>query len=73
MKKFFPVKMLFTLGFKPPVSNMFSIKKEKIFKVCFFYFKNEEQFLKDTDSLFAIKKSGHSLAKTDHQATHSAL
>ena len=73
MKKVFPVKILGTPRFTSPASKWFSIKNEKFFKEFFFYFKFEEQLLKDTDSFCAGTKSGHSLAETGLPAAHSAL
>ena len=73
MKKVFPVKIQGTPRFTSPASKWFSIKNEKIFKEFFFYFKVEEQLLKDTDSFCAGTKSGHSLAETGLPAAHSAL
>ena len=73
MKKVFPVKIQGTPRFTSPASKWFSINNEKIFKEFFFYFKVEEQLLKDTDSFCSGTKSGHSLAETGLPATHSAL
>ena len=73
MKKAFPVKLLVTLRFNPPASYLFSIKNEKIFKGCYYSFKDEEQLPKDTNSFCAETISGHSLAETGHMAAHSAL
>ena len=73
MKKVFPVKLLGPPRFTSPVSKWFSIKNKKLFKECLFYFKDEEQLLKDTDSFCAGTKSGHSLAETGLPAAHSAL
>ena len=73
MKKVFPVKLLAPNLFTSPASKFFSIKNKNFFKECFFYFKVEEQLLKDTDSFCAGTKSGHSLAETGLQAAHSAL
>ena len=73
MKKVFPVKILGTPRFTSPASKWFSIKNEKFFKEFFFYFKFEEQLLKDTDSFCPGTKSGHSLAETGLPTTHSAL
>lgn len=73
MKKVFPVKLLGHPRFNSHASKWFSIKNEKFFKECFFYFKDEEHLLKDTDSFCAGTKSGHSLAETGLQAAHSAL
>jgi len=73
MKKNFPVKLLVPPHFTPHASNWFSIKNEKIFKGCFFSFKDEEQLLKDTNSFCAGTISGYSLAETGHLAAHSAL
>ena len=73
MKKVFPVKLLTPLGFTSPASKWFGIKIEKIFKECFFSFKDKEQLLKDTDSFCAGTKSGHSLAETGLPAAHSAV
>ena len=73
MKKVFPVKLLGPPSFTSPASKWFSIKNEKIFKECFFSFKDEKQLLKDNDSFFTGKKSGHSLAETGLPAAYSAL
>ena len=73
MKKNFQVKLLVPPHFAPSTSNWFSIKNEKIFKECFFSFKDEEQLLRDTDSFCAGTKSGDSLAETGLTAAHSAL
>ena len=73
MKKVFPVKLLRTHRFTSPASKWFSIKNKKLFKECLFYFKVEEQLLKDTDSFCAGTKLGHSLAETGLPAAHSAL
>jgi len=73
MKKVFPVKLLGLPRFTSHASKWFSIKIEKIFKECFFSFKDEEQLLRYTDSFFAGTKSGHSLAETGLPAAHSAL
>ena len=73
MKKVFPVKLLGPPVFSTSASKWFSIKNEKIFKECFFSFKDEEQLLRDTDSFCAGTKSGHSLAETGLPAAHSAL
>ena len=73
MKKVLPVKLLGPIRFTSPVSKWFSIKNEKIFKECFFYFKDEEHLLKDTDSFCAGTKLGNSLAETVLPAAHSAL
>ena len=73
MKKVLPVKLLGPPRFISPASKWFSIKNEKIFKECFFSFKNEEQLLKDTDSFCAGTKSGYSLAETGLPTAHSAL
>ena len=69
----FPVKLLEPPRFNSTVSKWFSIKNEKIFKECFFSFKDEEQPLKDTYSFCTGTKSGHSLAETGLPAAHSAL
>ena len=42
MKNVFPDKLLVNLRFTPPASNWFSIKNEKFFKECFFFFKDED-------------------------------
>ena len=73
MKKVFPIKLLVNLRFTPPASNWFSIKNEKIFKEYFFYFKVEEQLLKDTDSIFTGTETGPSPAETVKLALHSAV
>ena len=73
MKKVFPVKILGTPRFTSPVSKWFSIKNEKFFKEYFFYFKVEEQLLKDTDSFCARTKSGHSFAETGLPAANFSL
>jgi len=73
MKKVFPVKLLALPRCTSPVSKWFSIKNEKIFKECFFSFKDEEQLLKDTDSFCARTKSGHSFAETCLPAAHFSL
>jgi len=73
MKKVFPVKLLASPRFTSPASKWFSIKNEKFFKECFFFFKDEEQLLKDTDSFCAGTKSCHSLAETGLPVAHSAL
>ena len=73
MKKVFPVKLLGPPRFTSPTSKWSSIKNEKFFKECFFYFKDEEQLLKDTDSFCAGTKSGYSLAETGLPAANSAL
>ena len=73
MKKVFPVKLLGLPRFTSHAYKWFSIKNEKIFKECFFSFKDEEQLLRDTDSFCAGTKSGHSLAETGLPAAHSAL
>ena len=73
MKKVFPVKLLVPPSFTYPASKWFSIKKEKIFKECFFSFKDEEQLLKDIDSICAGTELGHSLTETGLPASHSAL
>ena len=73
MKKVFRVKLLGLPRFTSHASKWLSIKNEKVFKECFFSFKDEEQLLKDTDSFYAGTKSGHSLAETGLPATHSAL
>ena len=73
MKKVFPVKLLGPHHFISSASKWFIIKNETFFKECFFYFKDEEHLLKDTDSFSAGTKSGHSLAETGLPAAHSAL
>ena len=73
MKKVFPVKLLDPPRFTSLASKWFSIKNEKIFKECFFSFKEEEHLLKDTDPFCAGTKLGHSLAETGLPAAHSAL
>ena len=73
MKKVFPFKLLGPPRFTSPSSLCFSIKHEIFFKECFFYFKDEEHLLKDTDSFYAGTKSGHSLAETGLPAAHSVL
>ena len=73
MKKVSPVKLLGVPRFNCPPSKWFSIKNEKLFIECFFFLKDEEQLLKDTDSFCAGTKSGHSLAETGIPATHSAI
>jgi len=73
MKKVFPIKLLVKPCYKPPASDWFSIKNEKIFKGCYYSFKDEEQLPKDTNSFCAETISGHSLAETGHMAAHSAL
>ncbi len=73
MKKVFSVKMLGFPRFNYPAYKLFSIKNKKYIKECFFSFKVEEQLLKDTDSICAGKKSGHSIAETSLPAAHSAL
>ena len=73
MKKVFPIKMLAPPRFSSTTSKWFSIKNKNKIKECFFYFKVEEQLLKDTDSFCAGTKLGHSLAETGLPAAHSAL
>ncbi len=73
MKKVFPVKIQGTPRFTSPASKWFSIKNKKLFKECLFYFKVEEQLIKDTDSFCTGTKSGHSLAETGIPAAHSSL
>ena len=73
MKKVFPVKLLDPPVFTSPASKWFSIKNEKLFIECFFFLKDEEQLLKDTDSFCAGTKSGHSLAETSLPAAYSAI
>ena len=73
MKKVFPVKLLGLFHFTSPVSKWFSIKNKKKIKECFFYFKVEEQLLKNTDSFCTGTKSGHSFAQTGLPAAHSVL
>jgi len=72
MKKNFQVKLLVPPHFAPSTSNWFSIKNEKIFKGCFFLFKDEEQLLKDTNSFCSGTETGHSLAETGLPLAHSA-
>ena len=62
MKKVFQAKLLGYPPFTSPTSKWFSIKNEKIFKECFFSFKDEEQLLRDTDSFCAGTKSYYSPA-----------
>ena len=73
MKKVSPVKLLGVPRFNCPPSKWFSIKNEKFFKECFFSFKDEEQLLKDIDSICAGTELGHSLTETGLPAAHSAL
>ena len=73
MKKVFQVKLLGRPRFTSPASKWFSIKNKNKIKECFFYFKVEEQLLKDTYSFCVVTKSGHSLAETGIPATHSAI
>ena len=73
MKKVFPVKLLGPRRFTSPGSKWFRIKIKKIFKECFFSFKDEEQLLKHTYSFCAGTKSGYSLAETGLLAEHTAL
>ena len=73
MTKVFPIKLLGPPVFSTSASKWFSIKNEKIFKECFFSFKNEEQLLKDTDSICVVKEKCHSLAETVLPAAYSAL
>ena len=73
MKKVFPVKLLGSTRFTSPASKWFSIKNEKLFIECFFFLKDEEQLLKDIDSICAGTELGHSLTETGLPASHSAL
>ena len=73
MKKVYPVKLLDSLRFTSPESKYFSIKIKKKFKEFFFSFKDEEQLLKDIDSICAGTELGHSLTETGLPASHSAL
>ena len=73
MTKVFPIKLLGPPVFSTSASKWFSIKNEKIFKECFFSFKDEEMLLKDTYSFCAGTKSVHTLAETGLPAAHSAL
>ena len=63
MKKVFPVKLLGPHHFISSVSKWFSIKNETFFKEFFFSFKDEEQLLKDIDSICAGTELGHSLTE----------
>ena len=73
MKKVFPVKLLGPPRFSSPASKWFIIKNETFFKEFFFSFKDEEQLLKDIDSICAGTELGHSLTETGLPASLSAL
>ena len=73
MKKVFPVKLLGPHHFISSASKWFIIKNETFFKEFFFSFKDEEQLLKDIDSICAGTELGHSLTETGLPAAHSAL
>ena len=73
MKNIFPVKLLSTARFTSPSSKWFRIKNETFFKEFFFSFKDEEQLLKDIDSICAGTESDHSLTETGLPASHSAI
>ena len=73
MKKVFPVKLLAPPRFTSPLSKWFSIKNETFFKEFFFSFKDEDQLLKDIDSICAGTELSHSLTETGLPASHSAL
>ena len=73
MKKVFPVKLMGLHHFISSASKWFIIKNETFFKEFFFSFKDEEQLLKDIDSICAGTKLGNSLAETVLTAAHSAL
>ena len=73
MKKVFQAKLLGYPPFTSPTSKWFSIKNEKFFKECFFFFKDEAQLLKDIDSICAGTESGHSLTETGIPVSHFAL
>ena len=73
MKKVIPAKLLCFPRFNSPTSKWFSIKNETFFKEFFFSFKDEDQLLKDIDSICAGTESAHSLTETGLPASHSAL
>ena len=73
MKKVFPVKLMAPYHFISSASKWFIIKNETFFKEFFFSFKDEEQLLKDIDSICAGTELGHSLTETGLPASHSAL
>ena len=49
------------------------IKNEKYYKGSYYYFKYDEQLLKDTNSFSARTISSQSLAEAGHMAAHSAI
>ena len=73
MKKLFLVKLLVNPRFTPTASNWSSIKNEKYYKGSYYYFKYDEQLLKDTNSFSARTISSQSLAEAGHMAAHSAI